>query len=87
MLRIHRTGHDGDDGFVLEGKLVGPWVTECRAVLARAAADGAAPHLDLSAVHFADPAGIALLEELEAAGRIRARSPFLAALLQKEERP
>ena len=85
MLRIHHIVHDGEPRLALEGKLVGPWVEECRGILARAEPDDP-PFLDLREVHFADAAGVALLEELEAAGRIRSRSRFLTELLRKELR-
>ena len=86
MLRIHHIVHDGEPRLALEGRLVGPWVEECRVVLASSERE-APPFLDLREVHFADADGIALLEELEAAGRIRSRSRFLAELLRKEEQP
>lgn len=83
MLRIHHRLRAGEPCLVLEGKLIGPWVEECRALLA--ANEAAAPALDLREVHYADAAGAALLAELDSAGRIRARSPFLSALLDREE--
>lgn len=83
MLRIHQLLRDGEPCLVLEGKLVGPWVEECRALLA--ANEPARTALDLREVHYADAAGTALLRELDSAGRIRGRSPFLSALLDREE--
>ena len=67
---------------MLEGKLVGPWVDECRSILA--VNEASRPALDLSEVHYVDAAGTTLLAELDSAGRIRARSPFLSTLLARE---
>ncbi|MEQ1891708.1 MAG: sigma factor-like helix-turn-helix DNA-binding protein [Planctomycetota bacterium] len=83
MLRIHHRIREGEPCLVLEGKLVGPWVEECRELLA--ANEAARPALDARDVHYADAAGAALLAELDSAGRIRARSPYLSALLVREE--
>jgi len=85
VLRIHRETRDDEPRLVLEGKLAGPWVAECRALLAEAARQGGAPALDAREVHFADAEGLALLAELDAAGRLRARSRFLAARLARKE--
>lgn len=83
MLRIHHHLRDGELCLVLEGKLVGPWVEECRALLA--ANEAAGPVLDVREVHYADAAGAALLSELDSAGRVFARSPYLSVLLDREE--
>jgi len=87
VLRIHRETRDDEARLVLEGKLAGPWVAECRALLAEGTPAGPALVLDAREVHFADAAGLALLRELDSAGRLRARSRFLATWLDQEEKP
>src|SRR5262249_34417562 len=69
MLRITYTqGHDSVLTLHLEGKLLGPWVTE----LARSCNELPCPpnrlRLDLSAVTFVDGPGVALLRDLLARG-------------------
>ena len=65
MLRISRVpNHDATPTLRVEGKLVGPWVSALKeACVQQAAADGGV-RLDLSAVSFADAAGVKLLREL-----------------------
>jgi ABC-type transporter Mla MlaB component len=65
MLRI--TTHTTAEGltFQLEGRLVGPWVTELRECWQRTRSDGRCPvRVDLRAVTYADAAGTALLADL-----------------------
>jgi anti-anti-sigma regulatory factor len=65
MLRI--TIHSTADSvtFQLEGRLVGPWVTELRDCWRRTPCDGeCAVHIDLRAVTFVDAAGEELLSDL-----------------------
>ena len=65
MLRI--TTHSTADSvtFQLEGRLVGPWVTELRDCWRRTPCDGErAVHLDLRAVTYVDAAGEELLSDL-----------------------
>ena len=88
MLRItHTQGHESVLTLSLEGKLVGPWVTE----LARSCDELACPpnrlRLDLSAVTFVDGPGVALLRDLLARGAtLAACSGLVAELLQGERR-
>jgi len=65
MLRI--TTHSTADAlaFQLEGRLVGPWVTELRDCWRRTTSVGKrAVHIDLRAVTYVDAAGEALLADL-----------------------
>ncbi len=65
MLRI--TTHSTADSltFQLEGRLVGPWVTELRDCWRRTVSDGKrAVHIDLLAVTYVDAAGKELLADL-----------------------
>ena len=88
MLRITCTqGHDSVLSLRLEGKLLGPWVTE----LARSCNELPCPpnrlHLDLSAVTFVDGSGAALLRDLLARGAtLAACSGLVAELLHVERR-
>ena len=49
---------------VLEGRLVGPWVTELRKQSEQALSEAKNVTLDLGKVWFVDPGGSALLREL-----------------------
>ena len=88
MLRItHSHGHDSVLTLRLEGKLLGPWVTE----LARSCNEVPSPpnrlRLDLSAVTFVDGPGVALLRDLLARGAtLAACSGLVAELLHVELR-
>ena len=87
MLRItHSQGHDSIWTLRLEGKLLGPWVTE----LARSCNELPCPpdrlRLDLSAVTFADGPGVALLRDLLARGATLAACSGLVAELLHVER-
>ena len=88
MLRItHAQGHDSISTLRLEGKLVGPWVTE----LARSCNELPCPpnrlRLDLSAVTFVDGPGVALLRDLIGRGAtLAACSGLVAELLHLERR-
>ena len=65
MLRI--TTHSTADSltFQLEGRLMGPWVTELRECWRRTSCDGKrAVHIDLRALTYVDAAGEALLADL-----------------------
>jgi ABC-type transporter Mla MlaB component len=83
MLRVT----EDEQGLVVEGELIGPWVAELRRVaeerLGRAPAS--APSLDLGAVSYVDANGVALLNGLLEAGmRLRAASPFVTELLRMQ---
>jgi len=82
MLRITHSKSNGILSVVkLEGKLLGPWVAELRALFQEPARVGDC-RLDLSELVFADAAGAALLQELRREGiEIEACSPFVAELL------
>jgi hypothetical protein len=80
MLRITRqTPPHGRPTFVLEGRLVGPWVSELRRAVAEL--DGRKA-IDLAGVTFADANGVAALRSLRGAGAdLVGASGFLAALI------
>jgi anti-anti-sigma regulatory factor len=86
MLRITWVaGSDAAPVLKLEGKLLGPWVSEVREAWAQAAARSGRIRLDLSAVSFVDAAGAQLLRELRRQGlTFAACSPFVAELLHLE---
>src|SRR5262245_20435281 len=66
----------------LEGKLVGPWVGELRQECDLLVGP---PRLDLTAVTFADEAGVRLLGELlDGGAELAGCSGLLAALLRPE---
>jgi anti-anti-sigma regulatory factor len=66
MLRITMQSQDGVLIFVLEGRLVGPWVKELERCWRSAAGtqQGYPMHVDLSAVTFIDADGKALLGQM-----------------------
>ena len=87
MLRItHARDHDSVSTLRLEGKVLGPWVTE----LARSCNELPCPpnrlRLDLSAVTFVDRPGVALLRDLLARGATLAACSGLVAELLHVER-
>ena len=80
MLRITKQDPaNGRAAFVLEGRLVGPWVGELR----RTVADVNGPKsIDLAGVTFADADGVAALRALRREGTsLAGASGFLAALM------
>ena len=88
MLRItHTQGHNSVLTLHVEGKLLGPWVTE----LARSCNEQPCPpnrlRLNLSAVTFVAGPGVALLRDLLARGAtLVACSGLVAELLHVERR-
>ena len=65
MLKISVTSQSSEaTNFLLEGKLVGPWVEELRRLSDAALASSKAVSLDLERVWFVDSQGIALLRDL-----------------------
>lgn len=84
MLRITRQRIDEQTIFLkLEGKLLEPWIEEMQRSI-----DGSVSSvkLDLSALAFADPAGIQVLADLIRHGaKLTACSGYIAALLQMEK--
>ena len=86
MLRItHPEGHDSISTLKLEGKLLGPWVTELARSCNELACSPNRLRLDLSAVTFVDGPGLALLRDLLGRGATLAGcSGLVAALLHVE---
>ena len=88
MLKISRTESTGEGAiWKLEGRLVGPWVTELRRVAETALDRSPGLSLDISGVSFVDRQGEELLREL-AARRVRLEhaSGFLRELLNGGQR-
>jgi ABC-type transporter Mla MlaB component len=87
MLRItHLEGHDSISTLKLEGKLLGPWVTELARSCHELACSPDRLRLDLSAVTFVDEPGLALLRDLLGRGARLAASGLVAELLHVERR-
>ena len=88
MLRItHAQGHDSSSTLRLEGKLLGPWVTELARSCSELPCSVDCLRLDLSAVTFADGPGLALLRDLLGRGAtLAACSGLVAELLHLESR-
>ena len=86
MLRItHTHGHDSVLTLHLEGKLLGPWVTELARSCNELPCSPDCLRLDLSAVTFTDKAGVALLQDLIGRGAtLAACSGLVASLLHAE---
>lgn len=81
LLRITRTEEDGTIWLRLEGKLLGPWVDEFRATVARE--PNQAFKLDLAEINFVDVEGLRYLRELTDNGHeLVRRSNFVAELLR-----
>jgi ABC-type transporter Mla MlaB component len=87
MLRItHPEGHGSISTLKLEGKLVGPWVTELARSCNELACSADCLRLDLSAVTFVDGPGLALLRDLLGRGAtLAACSGLVAELLHLGE--
>ena len=88
MLRItHAQGHDSISTLRLEGKLLGPWVTELARSRNELPCSPGCLRLDLSAVTFVDEPGVALLRDLIGRGAtLAACSGLVAELLHVERR-
>ena len=86
MLRItHTRGHDSVSTLRLEGKLLGPWVTELARLCNELPCSPDCLRLDLSAVSFVDGPGVTLLRDLIGRGAtLAACSGLVAELLQME---
>jgi hypothetical protein len=88
MLRITRTGGStAVETLKLEGKLLAPWVGEVEDASAVAGGPSRRLCLDLSALTFADAAGIRLLRALHRRGITIAVCPDLIRELLHEENP
>jgi len=85
MLRITSSRQDEITRIKLEGKLVGPWVAECRALCAGETARGQELALDVSEVRFADQEGVELLRQMADAGQVERSSGFAAELMRKSK--
>lgn len=87
MLKITHDVSEESVTIKLEGKLLGPWVSEARSQVDRVAANGLRLGLDLLKVSFVDEGGVRLLRELLGRGvRITACSNFVAELLELEKK-
>jgi ABC-type transporter Mla MlaB component len=88
MLRITYTrGRESICNLRLEGKLLGPWVTELARLCNELPCTPDCLRLDLSAVTFVDDAGVALLRALIGRGAtLAACSGLVAELLHVERR-
>lgn len=86
LLRITRTTKDETVWLKLEGKIVGPWVEECRRAIEKESELGTLLALDLSDVTFVDSAGVAFLRETIRKGvETSAHSSFITELLKTEK--
>jgi ABC-type transporter Mla MlaB component len=87
MLRlIPMAGSSSVDTFKLEGKLMGPWVSEVRDAFAHLKDRSTRTCLDLSDLTFVDQAGAELLRDLVRQGvEIVACSSYVAELLRIEK--
>ena len=88
MLRIiHLRNHDSISTLRLEGKLLGPWVTELARSCNELACSPDCLRFDLSAVTLVDGPGLALLRDLLGRGAtLAACSGLVAELLHGERR-
>ena len=88
MLRItHTQAHDSIWTVRLEGKLVGPWVTELARSCNELPCSPGCLRLDLSAVTFVDEPGVAMVRDLIRRGAtLAACSALVAELLHRERR-
>lgn len=69
MLKISAAGNTGKSHTLkLEGRVIGPWVTELQSVCAPLVGGPARLRLDLADVTYTDPEGASLLAALEAQG-------------------
>jgi ABC-type transporter Mla MlaB component len=88
MLRItHAHSHDSIATLRLEGKLLGPWVTELARSCDELPCSPDRLRLDLSAVTFVDGPGVVLLRDLlDRGARLAGCSGLVAELLHLESR-
>ena len=86
MLRITRIdGRDSEQTLKVEGKLLGPWVSELLNVCTPSSGQSGRTNLDLSGLTFVDQAGAKLLKDLMLRGiAVTACSGFVAELLHLE---
>lgn len=87
MLRISQSKSITLATLHLDGKLLGPWVDEVRTIVARLPPDDYV-RLNLEGLSFADPNGIALLQELRRHGvELSGCSALIAGLLASYQGP
>ena len=86
MLRITRIdGRDSEQTLKVEGKLLGPWVSELLNVCTLSNGQSGRTSLDLSGVTYVDQVGAKLLKNLTVRGfAVTACSGFVAELLHLE---
>ena len=89
MFRIHINDCDGATSFILEGRLVGPWVRELERCLQRALV--AEPRrsilVNLECVSFVDSDGIDLLSRMCKQGvRLASTGVMMNAIVEQIER-
>jgi ABC-type transporter Mla MlaB component len=79
MLKISQAGKANHSVILkLEGRVVGPWVSELRQVCETLLTEGRALKLDLADVTFADADGVAVLTGFRAQGvTLKHCSPFV----------
>jgi ABC-type transporter Mla MlaB component len=84
MLRITRTEKaEAEINLIVEGRLVGAWVSELQTAAMEADSENTRVHLDLSGVHFVDALGLALLHRLLNQGIVlQGVSPFVQQLMK-----
>jgi ABC-type transporter Mla MlaB component len=83
-LKISQTGKANHSVTLkLEGRVVGPWVSELRQVCETLLTEGRALKLDLTDVTFADASGLAALSSFKSRGVIFTNcSPFVEEQLK-----
>ena len=86
MLKITQIADDsGPTTLRVEGRLVGPWVTELHRECERLLGHGHALVIDLAELRFLDEPALTLLRSLERRSVTLARPlPFVAAVLRGE---
>jgi len=84
MLKISQAGKAGRNfTLILEGRLVGPWVSELRSICESLLVNDRVVKLDLSDVSYADAQGVELLNNLKTRGVTLANgSPFVTEQLK-----
>ena len=84
MLKISKVGKANHSVILkLEGRVVGPWVSELRQVCETLLSEGQALKLDLSDVTFADAAGVTVLSNFKSRGAtFKNCSPFMEEQLK-----
>jgi ABC-type transporter Mla MlaB component len=84
MLRINVHVNEAETILVVEGKLVGPWVTELASCWHESVADSARVVVKLTAVSFIDEAGRKLLVEMHQLGtEITAEECLTRSIIEK----